>query len=288
MRTLPVNIKGPNDKSEIAINEHPLAVYGDLPLQFHWPEKGAQGLEACHPSSAAKANTDVPQTSASTGKELLVSKPASLTASLPDSVYLLLPPETTFLDRDSHGRSASGHRNQKGRQGHVHNHTDSTSQVPHAHSIAQSIPSPEGISGSRQDEKLHRQRGSFPERAYNAFRSWGEGENGGVGRAPGGAGREVLTLAMLLLISTSDVILQACHTGHELLLEHRMPKTSRAQALKTSGPSEGPLRKGPLARISPFLGPGQEERILPWHELLRALQSWVLVWSIQWYLSTRH
>lgn len=49
MITPPVDIKGPDDKSEIAINEHQLAVYGDLPLQFYWPEKGAQGLEAGAP-----------------------------------------------------------------------------------------------------------------------------------------------------------------------------------------------------------------------------------------------
>lgn len=137
----------------------------------------------------------------------------SLTASLPASVYLPFPTMTTFLDIDSHERNASGHQDQKGHQGHVHNYKDPTSQVPHTHSIAQSVPSTADISASCQDEKLHLQYGSFT-KCLECIQEPGRWEGGESVGVQCGAGREALTLAIFPASSTSDVPLQVFHTGH--------------------------------------------------------------------------
>lgn len=104
-----MNIKGLDNWSEIAINEHQIAVYQRLPLSIPLAKERWLGTRSwcsprhSHPNSTAEANTDLspkhlpPQERG----QLLVSKPISPKASLPASVHRPFPTVVTFLDRDS-------------------------------------------------------------------------------------------------------------------------------------------------------------------------------------------
>lgn len=104
-----MNIKGPDDWSEIAINEHQLAVYQRPPPSIPLAKERWSGTRSwcsprhSRPNSTAEANTDLSpkHLPPSERSKLLVSKPISLTASLPASVHLPFPTVATFLGRDS-------------------------------------------------------------------------------------------------------------------------------------------------------------------------------------------
>lgn len=129
-----MNIKGPEDRSETAINEyHQLAAHQRPPPSIlmakeRWSGTRSWCFPRCgHPSSTARPTLILPA-SVCLHKEVLGLK-ICLTASLPASIYLPFPIATTFLDRDSHERNSSGHQGQKACQGHVHNHVTCTQHV---------------------------------------------------------------------------------------------------------------------------------------------------------------
>lgn len=155
-----MNIKGPDDGGEITVNEYQSTVHQrpspSLPSARERWTRSWRSPRQGHPSRVAEPTLTFLRVSAPITKEQALGLKTSFSACITACLCLpSSPPGTTFLDRDSHGRSALGRGDQKGHQGPACNSTDPISQASCAHPIAQSIPSTSSISSACQDEKLH-------------------------------------------------------------------------------------------------------------------------------------